>query len=48
MLVREDLLPSLILLLESPNADHKYLRQLCENTFDIVLKFIDGKLNSNW
>ena len=36
MLVKEDLLPPILLLIESPNADHKNLRQLCEQTLDVV------------
>ena len=39
MLVKGDVLPSILLLLESPNADYKNMRQLCEQTLDIVQQF---------
>ena len=40
MLVKEDVLPPILLLLESPNAVHKNMRQLCEQTLDIVQQFL--------
>ena len=40
MVVKDDVLPPILLLLESPNADHKKLRQLCEQTLDIVQQFL--------
>ena len=39
MLVKEDVLPPILLLLESPNADHKKLRQMCEQTLNSVQQF---------
>ena len=41
MLVKEDVLPPILLLLESPNADHKCMRLLCEQTLDIIQQFLN-------
>ena len=43
MLVKEEVLPPILLLLELPNADHKSMRQLCEQTLDIVQHFLWSK-----
>ena len=40
MLVNANVLPPIRLLLESPNADHKNIRQLCEQTLDWVQQFL--------
>ena len=47
MLVKEDVLPPILLLLESPNAVHKIMRQLCEQTLDIVQQFLSEVKEEN-
>ena len=40
MLVTDNVLPPIRLLLDSPNADHKNIRQLCEQTLYMVQQFL--------
>lgn len=44
MLLKEDVLPPILSLLESQNVDHKYLRQLCEETRNIVQQFLNEEI----